>query len=44
MNYELTYVRNITDLDDKIYQAAKDEETGIDTITLRYTDIYQEDI
>jgi cysteinyl-tRNA synthetase len=44
MNYELTYVRNITDLDDKIYQAAKDEETGIDTITQRYTDIYQEDI
>ena len=44
MNYELTYVRNITDLDDKIYQAARDEETGIDTITQRYTDIYQEDI
>ena len=44
MNYELTYVRNITDLDDKIYQAAKDEETGIDFITQRYTDIYQEDI
>ena len=44
MNYELTYVRNITDLDDKIYQAAKEEETGIDTITQRYTDIYQEDI
>ena len=44
MNYELTYVRNITDLDDKIYQAAKDEETDIDTITQRYTDIYQEDI
>jgi cysteinyl-tRNA synthetase len=44
MNYELTYVRNITDLDDKIYQAAKDEETGIDTITQRYTEIYQEDI
>ena len=44
MNYELTYVRNITDLDDKIYQAAMEEETGIDTITQRYTDIYQEDI
>jgi len=44
MNYELTYVRNITDLDDKIYQAAKDEETSIDFITQRYTDIYQEDI
>ena len=44
MNYELTYVRNITDLDDKIYQAAEEEETGIDNITQRYTDIYQEDI
>jgi len=44
MNYELTYVRNITDLDDKIYQAAKDEGTDINSITKRYTDIYQEDM
>ena len=44
MNYELAYVRNITDLDDKIYQAARDEKTGINTITQRYIDIYQEDI
>ena len=44
MNYELTYVRNITDLDDKIYQAAKDEGTNINSITKRYTDIYQEDM
>jgi len=44
MNYELTYVRNITDLDDKIYQAAKDEGTDINSITERYTDIYQEDM
>ncbi len=44
LDYELTYVRNITDLDDKIYQAAKEESADIKTITERYTKIYHEDI
>ncbi len=43
-NYNLRYVRNITDLDDKIYDAAKEEETKVSVITDRYTKIYHEDI
>ena len=42
--YDLTYVRNITDLEDKIYQAADDEGVGISEITERYTKIYQDDM
>ncbi len=44
LDYKLTYVRNVTDLDDKIYQAAKEESAEIKTITERYTKIYHEDI
>ena len=42
--YDLTYVRNITDLDDKIYQAADEEGVDISEVTRRYTEIYQEDM
>ena len=42
--YELIYVRNITDLDDKIYEAAKSEESDVSEITQRYTKIYHQDI
>ena len=42
--FKLKYVRNITDLDDKIYEAAKEENIDISEITQRYTNIYQEDM
>ena len=42
--FDLTYIRNITDLDDKIYQAADDEGVHISEVTQRYTKIYQEDM
>ena len=42
--YELIYVRNITDLDDKIYEAAKSEQSDVSEITERYTKIYHQDI
>ena len=42
--YDLTYLRNITDLEDKIYQAADDEGVEISEITERYTKIYQDDM
>ena len=33
--YQLTYVRNITDLDDKIYDAAQKEDVKISEITIQ---------
>ena len=42
--YELIYVKNITDLDDKIYEAAKSEQSDVSEITERYTKIYHQDI
>ena len=42
--FKLKYVRNITDLDDNIYKAAKEENIDISEITKRYTNIYQEDM
>ena len=44
MKFDLIYVRNITDLDDKIYQAADEEGVHISEVTQRYTKIYQEDM
>ena len=38
----VTYVRNITDVDDKIIEASKKKETGIDEITNKVTKIFQE--
>lgn len=41
---EVTYARNITDVDDKINQKAADEGVEIGVITERYTDIYHRDL
>ena len=38
----VTYVRNITDVDDKIIEASKKKDTGIDEITNKVTKIFQE--
>ncbi|MBT5457938.1 MAG: cysteine--tRNA ligase [Rhodospirillaceae bacterium] len=40
----VTYVRNITDVDDKIIAASKDSDSAIDAITTRYADAYHEDM
>ncbi len=41
---QVTYVRNITDVDDKINQRAKDSGEPIDAITARTTKMFHEDI
>jgi len=41
---KVTYVRNITDVDDKINEAAKNLNKPISHITKKYTDIYHEDM
>jgi len=43
-SFELTYVRNITDVDDKINAAAKAEGISIGTLTRRYTALFHEDM
>lgn len=40
----VVYARNITDIDDKIMQAAKEEGSDIATIAERYTHAYHEDV
>jgi cysteinyl-tRNA synthetase len=40
----VTYVRNITDVDDKIIHAAKEEGVPIDEITARTTKAFHEDV
>lgn len=40
----VTYTRNITDIDDKILQAAKDSGEDISVITEKFTRIYNEDM
>jgi len=42
--YRLVYARNITDVDDKINQAAKDTGQPISAITERFADAYHEDM
>ncbi|UCH33090.1 MAG: cysteine--tRNA ligase [Armatimonadota bacterium] len=42
--YEVTMVRNITDVDDKIINAANDEGVTSDDIARRYTQAYFEDM
>ena len=37
---KVTYVSNITDIDDKIIEAANDLDVPINEITKKYTDIY----
>ena len=41
---KVTYVSNITDVDDKIIAASKETGEAIDTITQKYTRIYNEDM
>ena len=43
LNYEVTYVRNLTDLDDKIIQKALNEGTTSETIAARYAAEFRED-
>jgi cysteinyl-tRNA synthetase len=42
--YALVYVRNITDVDDKINAAAKAEGIPIGTLTQRYTELFHQDM
>ncbi len=42
--YQLTFARNITDVDDKINQAAIDTGKSIGEITARFIDAYNEDM
>jgi cysteinyl-tRNA synthetase len=41
---KVTYVSNITDIDDRIMDAAKVSGEGIEAITKKYTDIYNADM
>ena len=41
---KVTYVSNITDIDDKIIDAAKELDVPIEHITRKYTDIYNKDM
>ena len=41
---KVTYVSNITDIDDKIIEAAKEQNTEISKITQKFTQIYNEDM
>ena len=41
---KVIYVRNITDIDDKINDKAKEEKVSIEIISLKYTKIYQENM
>ena len=41
---QVTYVSNITDIDDKIIVAAKEENISITELTKKYFEIYMEDI
>jgi cysteinyl-tRNA synthetase len=44
LGYEVTYVRNITDLDDKIIKKANEEGVGWDEIARRYTREFNSDM
>ncbi len=41
--YEVTYVRNITDIDDKIINRANENGEGIESLTARFIDAMHED-
>ena len=41
---KVTYVSNITDIDDKIIEAARAEDVEISLITEKYTNIYNKDM
>ena len=42
--YNLTYARNVTDVDDKINEAAKSEGVEIGVLTARYLASYHDDL
>mgnify|MGYP000173812582 CR=1 FL=1 len=42
--YEVTYVRNYTDVDDKIIERAEVEKVPPDTIARKYTEAFEEDM
>src|SRR5437016_10464618 len=42
--YELTYVRNITDIDDKIIKRAAESQESTDALTERYIGFMNEDL
>jgi cysteinyl-tRNA synthetase len=42
-NYQVTYVRNITDVDDKIIKRANENNESIDKLTQRFIDAMDED-
>lgn len=42
-NYEVTYIRNITDIDDKIIKRANENNESIDVLTQRYIDAMDAD-
>ncbi len=42
-NYDVTYVRNITDIDDKIIKRANENNETIDVLTQRFIDAMDED-
>ncbi len=42
LGYEVTYCRNITDVDDKILKKAKEENTTAEVISRRYYEIFSE--
>ena len=43
-SYGLVYVRNVTDVDDKINEAAREEGVPIDVLTARYLAAFHEDM
>jgi cysteinyl-tRNA synthetase len=43
LGYQVTYVRNITDIDDKIIQRAKENGESVASLTARYIDAMRED-
>jgi cysteinyl-tRNA synthetase len=44
LGYEVRYVQNFTDIDDKILNRARQEQTTMDAIAARYTETYFEDM
>ena len=44
LNHKVLFVRNITDIDDKIIEAANESNIPINELTKKYTDIYNADM